>query len=194
MTMFSAWNRRRAFTGRGSVWLVTAAMVLAALVALPVVSRGANAEAASPIYGVTIPDGYRQWELVAPSQETEPLNELRAILGNQLALTAYRQAALPFPDGTILVKLAWKHVVSTEFKAAFVPARPPRFRSWSRIRRNTPPPGDGGSAGSSTANRSMRRSTPRASAAIRPTSDSTTWSSRDWRPERCATSEQPPAR
>ena len=24
----------------------------------------------SPIYGVTLPDGYRDWELVAPSQET----------------------------------------------------------------------------------------------------------------------------
>jgi hypothetical protein len=79
---------------------------------------------ASPIYGVTIPEGYRQWELVAPSQETDPLNELRAILGNGVALKAYRNGVLPFPDGTILAKLAWKHVQSTEFPRAFVPGAP----------------------------------------------------------------------
>lgn len=28
---------------------------------------------------------------------------------------------MPFPDGTILAKLAWKHVPSTEFPAASVP-------------------------------------------------------------------------
>lgn len=37
----------------------------------------------SPIYGVTIPDGYRQWELIAPAQEADPLNELRVVLGNK---------------------------------------------------------------------------------------------------------------
>lgn len=81
----------------------------------------AHAQSASPIFGVTIPDGYRQWELVAVSHESDPLNELRAILGNPLALRAYRAGTLPFPDGTILVKLAWKHVPSTEFAAASVP-------------------------------------------------------------------------
>ena len=75
----------------------------------------------SPIYGVTIPDGYRHWELVAPSLEGEPLNELRAILGNDVAMTAYRTGTLPFPDGTILAKLAWKRVQSDEFDAASVP-------------------------------------------------------------------------
>jgi hypothetical protein len=29
---------------------------------------------------------------------------------------------LPFPDGTVLVKLAWKHVQSPEFEPALVPA------------------------------------------------------------------------
>ena len=84
----------------------------------------AHAQSASPIFGVTIPDGYRQWELVAASHETDPLNELRAILGNSVAVMAYRNGGLPFPDGTILAKLAWKHVPSTEFPAAFVPGAP----------------------------------------------------------------------
>ena len=75
----------------------------------------------SPIYGVTIPDGYRQWELIAPAQEADPLNELRVVLGNQVALKAYRDGTLPFPDGTVLAKLAWKHVQSPEFKTASIP-------------------------------------------------------------------------
>jgi len=81
----------------------------------------ANAGDASPIFGVTIPDGYRQWELIASSQEAEPLNELRAILGNATAVTAYHDGHLPFPDGTILVKLAWKRSQSSDFEPASVP-------------------------------------------------------------------------
>ena len=100
--------------------VAAAAFVLAVAGLLPV-APGAGAESASPIYGVTIPPGYRQWELVAVSHESEPLNELRAILGNPAALEAYRSGVLPFPDGTILAKLAWKHVASAEFPPAFVP-------------------------------------------------------------------------
>lgn len=79
------------------------------------------ADKASPIFGVTIPAGYRQWELIAPSQETGRLDELRGILGNAVALKAYREGMLPFPDGAMLAKLAWKHVPSPEFDGAFVP-------------------------------------------------------------------------
>ena len=64
----------------------------------------------SPIYGVTLPVGYRNWEFVAPSHEAGKLDELRMIVGNGEAMKAYRAGTLPFPDGTILVKLAWKHV------------------------------------------------------------------------------------
>jgi hypothetical protein len=76
---------------------------------------------ASPIYGVTLPDGYRAWELVAPSQETGALDELRAVVGNPASMLAYRSDTLPFPDGAILVKLAFKRVRSSEYPAAFVP-------------------------------------------------------------------------
>ncbi len=77
--------------------------------------------ASSPIFGVTVPPGYRQWEIVAPSQETGSLDELRIVLGNPQAIKAYRDGALPFPDGTVLAKLAWKRVQSTEFTPAYVP-------------------------------------------------------------------------
>ncbi len=81
----------------------------------------ANGEASSPIFGVTIPDGYRRWQVIAPSQEAAPLNELRVIVGNDLTLAAYAAGTIPFPDGAVLVKLAWKRVEAEEFKGAFVP-------------------------------------------------------------------------
>ena len=80
----------------------------------------ADAEA-SPIYGVTIPTGYRSWEMVGTAHEAGSLDELRGILGNAVAITAYRAGTLPFPDGTVLAKVAWKHVPSTELPGAFVP-------------------------------------------------------------------------
>lgn len=101
---------------------------LAALATVPFVvaaAAGSGAEApvagASPIYGVTIPAGYRQWQLVAPALEDAPLDELRAVVGNATAIEAYRAGTLPFPDGTVLVKLAWKRRPSPEFGPATVP-------------------------------------------------------------------------
>jgi hypothetical protein len=78
------------------------------------------AAGASPIYGVTLPVGYRQWELVSVSYEA-PFDEFRGILANPTAMAAYREGNLPFPDGSVLVKLAWKRVPSTEFEGAFIP-------------------------------------------------------------------------
>ena len=98
-----------------------AATLLGALALLSHETQGADTENHSPVYGVTIPPGYRQWELVAPSQEAPPLNELRAILGNPTAIDAFRNDKLPFPDGTILAKLAWQHVQSPTFPGASIP-------------------------------------------------------------------------
>ena len=49
------------------------------------------------------------------------LAELRVILGNPVAVHAYRDATLPFPDGAILAKLAWKHLPLADIAGAFVP-------------------------------------------------------------------------
>jgi hypothetical protein len=92
-----------------------------AVVASTLLTPGRASDEGSPIFGVSIPNGYRDWELIAPSQETGDLDELRAILGNDLSVKAYREGTLPFPDGAILVKLAWRHSRSAEFGPAFVP-------------------------------------------------------------------------
>lgn len=80
--------------------------------------------AASPIFGVTLPPGYRRWEFVSVAQETGALDELRGVLANPVAMKAYREGTLPFPDGAVIAKLAWKRVPSSEFPPAFVPGAP----------------------------------------------------------------------
>jgi hypothetical protein len=100
------------------------AMAAAALVVTGAREVAKSEQPVSPIFGVAIPDGYRSWELVAPAQETGALDELRAIVGNTRSMTAYRTSMLPFPDGSVLVKIAWKREQSSEFAPAFVPGSP----------------------------------------------------------------------
>lgn len=114
-------DRKSGRPAGAAVWLWAVALGPAAFIGMSLAAERPHADGASPIYGVTVPDGYRQWELVAPSLEGDPLNELRAILGNELAMAAYRAGTLPFPDGAVLAKLAWKRVPSDEFDAASVP-------------------------------------------------------------------------
>ena len=112
--------RQRASKAR----LISASSVMAACGGvLTMLARGEAADDSSPIFGVTIPAGYRTWELIAPSHEADGFNELRGILGNAVAMKAYRERPVPFPDGAILAKLPWKQEPSTEFDGAFVPGR-----------------------------------------------------------------------
>jgi cytochrome P460 len=101
------------------VLLLVAAAGMSFLTLIPSTAGQADGES-SPIFGVTVPIGYREWEMVAVAHESG-LDELRGVLGNAIAMQAYREGTLPFPDGAILAKLAWKHVPSTEFNGAFVP-------------------------------------------------------------------------
>lgn len=73
----------------------------------------------APIYGVRIPAGYRDWALVNVAHEAGNLNDFRVVLGNSVAMKAFRDETLPFPDGTIIARLAWKYVPSPENNAVF---------------------------------------------------------------------------
>jgi hypothetical protein len=74
---------------------------------------------AAPIFGVRIPPGYRDWRVISVAHEAGNNNDLRAILGNDVAIKAYREGKLPFPDGTIIVRLAWSYVPSEENNKVF---------------------------------------------------------------------------
>ena len=106
----------------------TARVVLGVALVLGAVADQALAgpprSAPSPIYGVTIPDGYRKWQMIAPAEEAAPLDELRVVLGNPKAIKAIESSTVPYPDGTILVKLAYKRKQSPEFETATIPGAP----------------------------------------------------------------------
>lgn len=78
----------------------------------------ANGEAA-PIFVKKIPPGYRDWRLISVAHEAGSNNDLRAILGNDAAIKAYREEKQPFPDGTIIARLAWSYVPSAENNKVF---------------------------------------------------------------------------
>jgi hypothetical protein len=94
------------------------------MAATPAYSGPEPAAPVSPIFGVSVPEGYRDWILVGVAQETGDLDELRAALANPAALKSHRAGTLPFPDGSALVKLAWRRQQSPEFTPAFVPGGP----------------------------------------------------------------------
>jgi Cytochrome P460 len=55
----------------------------------------------------------------AKAHEEGNLNDLRAILGNDAAIKAFREGKLPFPDGTIIARLAWSYGPLEESSQAF---------------------------------------------------------------------------
>src|SRR5450631_1439915 len=99
-------------------YLLVAVVVLSGVVYIAHASGHSDGEAA-PIFGITIPPRYRDWKLISVAHEEGNLNDLRALLGNDIAIKAYREGKLPFPDGTIIARLAWSYVPSEENNKVF---------------------------------------------------------------------------
>src|SRR5262245_7760122 len=69
----------------------------------------------APIYGVKIPPGYRDWQLISVNHLAGgSLKQVRAQLGNDIAIKAFREGRLPFPDGAIIAALHWNEALSDE--------------------------------------------------------------------------------
>jgi hypothetical protein len=62
--------------------------------------------------------GYRDWVLISVAREEGELNDIRAVLGNDLAVTAYREKKA-FPEGAAIARLAWSLDASEENNKAF---------------------------------------------------------------------------
>lgn len=92
--------------------------LMAGMTCMSLVSAHADGTEAAPFDG-QLPAGYRDWRLISVAHEEGDLNDIRAILGNDVAIKAYREGRLPFPDGTIIARLAWKYVSSDENNKAF---------------------------------------------------------------------------
>jgi hypothetical protein len=101
--------------GLSSVKVMVAIASIAALVVYIASAFGQSSGDAAPIYGIKIPSGYRDWRLISVKRLTGKqltgnggeFRQLRAQLGNDLAVKAYRDGTLPFPDGAVIAALHW---------------------------------------------------------------------------------------
>jgi len=82
-------------------------------------SRKVTAQDAAPTFVKKIPPGYRDWKVVSVAHEAGALNDIRAVIGNDIAIKAYREGKQSFPEGAIIGRIAWAYVASDENNKIF---------------------------------------------------------------------------
>ncbi len=106
--------------------VLLAIAVAAVAIGLTALASGRADKDDAPLYLSEVPQGYRNWNLIAVSRLTTSNGsgpaakpdtpktgaQLRAELGNDIAIKAYREGKLPFPDGAIVVAIHWDEVSS----------------------------------------------------------------------------------
>jgi hypothetical protein len=104
---------------RRFTFFLVAVATMAGLVAYMAPAPGqADGQPAAP-FVTEIPQGYRDWRWISSAHEAGNLNSLGAVLGNDVAISAYREGKLPFPDGTIIAALHYSNVPSEENNKVF---------------------------------------------------------------------------
>jgi hypothetical protein len=97
------------------VSLLIAVAVATSVAAYMTSASGRVDKEAAPIYGIRIPKGYRNWQLISVNHLAgSNLKQVRAQLGNAIAMKAFREGKLPFPDGAIIAALHWNEASSDE--------------------------------------------------------------------------------
>ena len=71
--------------------------------------------------GITLPENYRDWRVIASSSRIDN-HTLRVILGNDIAIEAARAGNTnPWPNGSVLGKMVWKDTTLPAWEKAVVP-------------------------------------------------------------------------
>jgi hypothetical protein len=104
---------------KGLVLTLVAVEAVAGVFACIRPANGQTNREAAPVFVDKIPPGYRDWRLISISHEAGNLNSIGAVLGNDVAIKAYREGRLPYPDGTIIAALHYSHVPSDENNKVF---------------------------------------------------------------------------
>ncbi len=100
-------------------FLLIAVAAMAGIVAFNgLAPRHASGQSA-PAFVTEMPHGYRDWRWVSSAHEAGNLNSIGAVLVNDVAIKAYRDGKLPFPDGTMIVALHYRYVPSDENNRVF---------------------------------------------------------------------------
>jgi hypothetical protein len=100
-------------------FLLVAVATLASVIAYRFPAFGQSTENSAPVYVTKMPPGYRDWRLISVAHEEGNLHSFAAVLGNDVAIKAYREEKLPYPDGTIIAALHYGHVPSEENNKVF---------------------------------------------------------------------------
>lgn len=99
--------------------MLAAIATLSGVLVFAIPSSGHADQESAPLFVTQIPPGYRDWKLISVAHEEGNLNSLGAMLGNDIAINAYRAGTLPFPDGTIIAALHYRHTPSEENNKVF---------------------------------------------------------------------------
>src|ERR1700674_2758599 len=99
---------------KGFAYLLIAVVAMTGVVVYMAHASGRSDDEAAPIFGIKIPPGYRDWRLISVAHEEGNLHSFAAVLGNDVAIKAYREGKLPYPNGTIIAALHYSHVPSEE--------------------------------------------------------------------------------
>src|SRR6202034_1225618 len=99
--------------------LLVTVVIAAGIVAFTAPASLHADDSAAPIFVTKIPPGYRDWRLISVAHDEGNLNSIGAVLGNDIAIKAYREGKLPFPDGAIIAALHYGHVPSEENNQVF---------------------------------------------------------------------------
>jgi hypothetical protein len=101
------------------IFSLIAVITLAGMIVATGQTPGPAAETAASISQGKLPAGYRDWRLISVAREEGTLDDIRAVLGNDVAIKAYRESKPPFPEGTIIARLAWSYDTSDENNKTF---------------------------------------------------------------------------
>lgn len=70
--------------------------------------------------GIPLFKGYAEWKIIAPSYRPDK-DHIRVILGNGTAVQAMTKGIRPFPDGSVMAKVAWTVRKNPKFPVAVEP-------------------------------------------------------------------------
>jgi len=104
---------------KGIAFLLAAVLTVAGVAVFAAPAAGPGNDEGAPAYVTSIPAGYRDWTLVSVAHEQGNLNSIGAVLANDVAIKAYREGKLPYPDGSIIAALHYRHTASEENDKVF---------------------------------------------------------------------------
>jgi hypothetical protein len=106
-------------TYRAAMLTATVGLVIVTLLIIAKTTALRAEDSVSPVFGVRLPGGYRDWQVISVAHEAGNNNDIRVILGNDVAMRAFRSGVRPFPDGTVVARLAYEYVASDQNNAIF---------------------------------------------------------------------------